>query len=105
MFGLGGVYVEVWRDVVFRMAPVARSEAREMIAGLKAAKLLSGVRGQPPIDYRAAEDVLLRVSQLFEDFPEILELDVNPLLTYPVGAIAADARVVLAPGSSEPEGR
>lgn len=96
MFGLGGVYVEVWRDVVFRMAPVARSEARDMIEGLKAAKLLSGVRGQPPIDYRAAEDVVLRVSQLFEDFPEITELDINPLLTYPVGAIAADARVVLA---------
>ncbi len=96
MFGLGGIYVEVWRDVVFRMAPVARSEARDMIEGLKSAKLLSGVRGQPPIDYRAAEEVLLRVSQLFEDFPEIAELDINPLLTYPAGAIAADARVVLA---------
>ncbi len=95
MFGLGGVYVEVWRDVVFRMAPVARSEAREMIEGLKAAKLLAGVRGQRPIDYRAAEDVLLRVSQLFEDCPEIRELDINPLMTYPDGAVAADARVVL----------
>lgn len=96
MFGLGGIFVEVWRDVGFRMAPVARSEAREMIVGLRAAKLLAGVRGQRPISYRAVEDVLLRVSQLLEDFPEIAELDVNPLMTYPDGVIAADARVVLA---------
>jgi acyl-CoA synthetase (NDP forming) len=95
MFGIGGMFVEVWRDVVFRMAPVARSEARDMIEGLKAAKLLAGVRGQPPIDYRAAEDVLLRVSHLFEDFPEITELDINPLMTYPDGAAAADARILL----------
>ena len=60
-----------------------------------AAKLLAGVRGQRPIDDRAVEDVLLRVSQLFEDCPEIRELDINPLMTYPDGAVAADARVVL----------
>ena len=95
MFGLGGVFVEVMRDVVFRMAPVARTQAAEMIHGLRADRLLAGVRGQPPVDYRAIEDVLLRVSQLLVDFPEIRELDINPLVTYPDGAIAADARVVL----------
>lgn len=95
MFGLGGIYVEVWRDVVFRMAPVARSEAREMIDSIKAVRLLTGVRGQPPVDRRAIEDVLLRVSQLLEDFPAIRELDINPLMTYPDGALAADARVVV----------
>ena len=96
MFGLGGIFVEVWRDVVFRMAPVARSEAREMIEGIKAVKLLAGVRGQAAVDYRALEDVLLRVSQLLKDFPEISELDINPLMAYPDGAMAADARVVVA---------
>ena len=96
MFGLGGIFVEVWRDVVFRMAPVARSEAREMIEGIKAVKLLAGVRGQAAVDYRALEDVLLRVSQLLKDFPEISELDINTLMAYPDGAMAADARVVVA---------
>ncbi len=97
MFGLGGVFVEVLQDVVFRMPPIARSQAREMIEGIRAAKLLAGVRGQPPVDYRAVEDVLLRVSQLLVDFPEIAELDLNPLVTSAEGAIAADARVLLAP--------
>ena len=66
-----------------------------MIDGIKAARLLSGVRGQPPVDYRALEDVLLRVSQLLQDCPEIRELDINPLMAYPGGAMAADARVVI----------
>ncbi|MBL8988539.1 MAG: acetate--CoA ligase family protein [Gemmatimonadetes bacterium] len=95
MFGLGGVFVEVLSDVVFRMAPIARSQAGEMITGLRGAKLLAGVRGQPPADRRAIEDVLLRVSQLLVDFPIVAELDLNPLLVYPDRAVAADARVVL----------
>jgi acetate---CoA ligase (ADP-forming) len=95
MFGLGGVFVEVLRDVVFRMAPVARSEAREMMEQVRGAKLLEGVRGQPPVDRRAIEDVLLRVSQLIVDVSEIAELDINPLLVYPDGVMAADARVIL----------
>ncbi|MGE0442223.1 MAG: acetate--CoA ligase family protein [Gemmatimonadales bacterium] len=96
MFGLGGIFVEVMRDVVFRMAPIARSQASEMALGLRATKLLKGVRGQPPVDFRAIEDVLLRVSQLLVDHPSIAELDLNPLVTSPEGAVAADARVVLA---------
>ena len=95
MFGLGGVFVEVVRDVIFRMAPIARSQAHDMITGLRGAKLLAGVRGQPPIDMRAVEDVLLRVSQLIVDFPEIAELDINPLLAHDDGATAADARMIL----------
>ncbi len=100
MFGLGGIFVEVLSDVVFRMAPIARAQAADMVTGLRGAKLLTGVRGHPPVDQRALEDVLLRVSQLLVDFPAIAELDLNPLMAYPERAVAADARVVL-PGPGE----
>jgi acetyltransferase len=75
MFGLGGVLVEVLHDVGFRLAPFGRLEARDLIRGIRGVKLLDGVRGAPPVDFTALEDVLLRVSQLAVDFPEISELD------------------------------
>ena len=95
MFGLGGIFVEVLRDVIFRVAPINRREAADMIAGLRGVKLLDALRGAPPADRRAIEDVLLRLSLLAEDFPEIAELDVNPLLAFPDRAVAVDGRVLL----------
>lgn len=96
MFGLGGVLVEVLRDVVFRMAPFGRADARDMIRGIQGVKLLDGVRGAPPVNFGALEDVLLRVSQLVVDFPEISELDLNPLLATDDAVVAVDGRVMLA---------
>ena len=98
MFGLGGIYVEVLRDVAFRLAPLTPDDAREMIFEIRANALLRGVRGEPPADIDAIVDALLRLSQLVTDFPEITELDVNPLLVYPIGegSMAVDSRVALA---------
>jgi acetyltransferase len=96
MFGLGGILVEVLRDVVFRIAPFGREEARRMMAEIRGARLLGSVRGSPPADRAAIEDVLLRVARLVSDCPEIAELDVNPLMAMPSGAVAADARVLVA---------
>jgi acetyltransferase len=95
MFGLGGILVEVLGDVIFRLAPIHRLDAGDMVHGIRGVRLLQGVRGAPPADLRALEDVLLRVSRLAEDFPAIAELDVNPLLAFGDGAVAVDARVVL----------
>jgi acyl-CoA synthetase (NDP forming) len=100
MFGLGGVLAEAVQDVVFRLAPLTRWDAAEMCRGIRGTKLLQSFRGAPAVDLRALEDVLLRVSQLAGDFPEIEELDLNPLLVSDTGAVAVDARIVLAP---EPE--
>lgn len=97
MFGLGGVLAEAVQDVVFRLAPLTRWDAAEMCRGIRGTKLLQSFRGAPAVDLRALEDVLLRVSQLAGDFPEIEELDLNPLLASDTGAVAVDARIVLAP--------
>lgn len=98
MFGLGGIYVEVLRDVSFRVAPLTPREARNMIGEIRSHALLRGVRGEPPADVEAIVDALLRMSQLVTDFPEITELDINPLVVYPTGggAVAVDSRVALA---------
>lgn len=96
MFGLGGIWVEVLRDVVFRVAPFAGGEAGEMVASIRGAPILQGTRGQPPADRDALARVLRRLSQLAADFDAIEELDINPLLAFEHGAIAADARVRIA---------
>jgi acetyltransferase len=96
MFGLGGVLVEALHDVVFRMAPVGRAEAREMIQGIRGAQILAGVRGEAPANVQAVEDAITRVSQLVIDCPDIVEMDVNPLLVSQNGAMALDARVRIA---------
>jgi acetyl coenzyme A synthetase (ADP forming)-like protein len=100
-FGLGGIYVETLKDVTFRLAPFSREEAEEMLAEIRAHALLDGVRGKPPADKEAIVDVLLRIGQLVQDFPEIAELDINPLTVFSEdqGAIAIDMRVVLAKAS------
>lgn len=97
MFGLGGVYVEALKDVSFRVAPISREEAEEMIRETRSYALLVGVRGEPPADIGAIIDVILRISQLSMDFPEILELDINPLLVGEKGkgAVAVDSRIIL----------
>lgn len=97
MFGLGGIYVEVLKDVTFRVAPISSLDAKEMIQEIRAYHLLKGVRGEQASDQEAIAEVLLRISQLSTDFPEIVELDINPLLACEVGqgAVAVDARLVL----------
>jgi acetyltransferase len=95
MFGLGGTLVEVLGDVVFRLAPINRLDAAEMVRGIRSIRLLQGVRGAPPASLTALEDVLLRVSRLVTDFPEIAELDINPVLAFADRAVAVDARVML----------
>ncbi|MBN2148092.1 MAG: acetate--CoA ligase family protein, partial [Anaerolineales bacterium] len=96
-FGLGGIYVETLKDVTFRVAPFSIQEAEDMLGEIRAHALLDGVRGQPPADKTAIIDCLLRVGQLVQDFPEIAELDINPLMVYSSGegALAIDMRLVL----------
>jgi len=95
MFGLGGIYVEVLKDVSFRLAPLTLLEAKEMVAEIKSYPLLQGVRGRTRADIDAVVDALLRLSQLVTDWPRIQELDINPLLVLPAGqgAVAADVRI------------
>ena len=95
MFGLGGIYVEALRDVVFRVAPLGALDARDMLTGIRGASILAGMRGRPGVDRDALVDVLCRVSQLAIDFPEIEEVDLNPLLAFETGVVAVDARVRL----------
>ncbi len=97
LFGLGGVQVELLKDVVLRVAPLTDLDARAMIHGIKGAKLLAGYRGAPPGDLVALEEALLRVSQLVMDHPEIAEMDLNPLKVREPGkgALALDARIAV----------
>ena len=97
VFGLGGIYVEVLQDVAFRLAPIARQEAAEQVRSIRTYSLLKGVRGEPAADIAAAEEIILRVSQLVTDFPEIVEMDINPLVIHNQGegAIVLDARIIL----------
>lgn len=95
MFGLGGIYVEVLKDIAFRLAPLSKEDAHNIIREIKTYNLLAGVRGEEPINFEALEDVLLRVSQLAMDFPEILEADFNPLMINSERAFAADIRLAL----------
>ncbi|NLV30515.1 MAG: CoA-binding protein [Acidobacteria bacterium] len=97
MFGLGGIYVEVFRDVIFRLAPIRELDARTMIRGIRGAKLLKGFRGEPASDMDAIADALLRLSQLVTDFAEIEEMDINPLIVLPEGngARVVDARILI----------
>ena len=102
MFGLGGIYVEALRDVTFRLAPFSPEEANEMMREIRSFDLLSGARGEAPSDLEAAADTLLKVSQLVGDFPEIVEMDINPLIVFDKGkgVMAVDSRLVL---GSEPQ--
>src|ERR671913_2334994 len=94
-FGLGGVLVEVLKDITFRLAPATRDDALSMLDGIQAAEMLKGVRGGEAVSRDALADVIVKVSQLVSDFPEIVELDLNPVFATPKDAIAADVRIVV----------
>jgi acyl-CoA synthetase (NDP forming) len=96
MFGLGGIFVEVLKDVAFRIVPLEARDAREMIREIKGFPVLEGVRGQDPADLDALEKLILKVSEFVEAHPEIDELDLNPVFAYIDGVIAVDARIVVA---------
>lgn len=95
MFGLGGIFVELLKDVTFRVAPITREDASEMIKKVKAFPLLNGYRNMPPADLNAIINVLLNASRLVMDYPEIKELDLNPVMAYETGAMTVDARIIL----------
>lgn len=95
MFGLGGIMVEVMKDVSFRIVPVTERDALQMIDEIKGKAILDGVRGQPPADKTAIASAILKVSEFVESNPQVVELDLNPMLVYPSGAIAVDARIVI----------
>jgi acyl-CoA synthetase (NDP forming) len=95
MFGLGGILVEVLKDVSFRIVPLTRRDAAEMIREIKGYPMLEGFRGQEPVDVACLEDMLLKVSDFVEKNPGVQELDLNPVFAYKDGAVAVDARIVL----------
>ncbi|MHA1881843.1 MAG: acetate--CoA ligase family protein [Candidatus Thorarchaeota archaeon] len=97
MFGLGGIFVEVLKDVTFRLIPFTETDAREMIREIKAVKILDGVRGQAPRDIDALVEVMLAVSKMIDENPEISELDCNPTFVYDKGkgALVVDARILI----------
>jgi len=95
MFGLGGIFVEVLKDVSFRVAPITERDANEMVREIKAFKILEGIRGQPPADIDAIVDILLKISKLVMENPKIDEIDLNPVFVYEDGAKAVDTRILL----------
>jgi acyl-CoA synthetase (NDP forming) len=96
MFGLGGVMVEILKDVAFRVVPINERDARQMVHEIKGFPLLEGYRGSDPADIAKLEQLLLQVSAFIESHPEVAELDLNPVFAYKDGAKAVDARIVLA---------
>src|SRR5438094_6821705 len=94
-FGLGGVLVEVLKDITFRLAPASKADAMSMLDGIAAAEILKGVRGAPAVKRDALAAMIVNVSQLVSDFPEITEMDLNPVFASKSGAIAADVRIVV----------
>ena len=95
MFGLGGIFVEIIKDVSFRIVPLLKRDAGEMVREIKGFPLLNGYRGSEPVDIENLENLLLKVSEFVEKTPEIKELDLNPIFAYKDGAVAVDARVIL----------
>ncbi|MCX6001541.1 MAG: acetate--CoA ligase family protein [Chloroflexi bacterium] len=99
MFGLGGILVEVLKDVSFRIVPMTKRDAGEMITEIKGFPILKGYRGQDPADVPYLEDLIVKVSDFVDKNPEIKELDLNPVFAYKSGALAVDARIILEPAS------
>lgn len=94
MFGMGGIFVEVFKDVSFRIIPIEREDAKEMISEIKAYAILKGIRGFKPVNFKALEDTLLKVSKMVMKEKNIEELDINPLFVSSERVIAADARII-----------
>jgi acetate---CoA ligase (ADP-forming) len=103
-FGLGGIHVEILGDVRFRITPLTDGDAAQMVREIKGYRLLQGYRGHPAADVDAIAEVLLRVSRLVEDIPEISELDLNPIIAFPLGqgCRIVDARVRMEASASPP---
>lgn len=97
MFGLGGIFVEVLRDVSFRVAPISIDDALEMINEIRSHKLLEGYRGKPPVNKKALANIVVGVSKLLLENPEIESIDLNPIMAFPDKAIVADARIIVKP--------
>jgi acetyl-CoA synthetase (ADP-forming) len=95
LFGLGGIFVEIFKDVSFRVAPITREDAMEMITELKAYPILKGIRGRSPSDIEAVVESLLKVSSMVMNLPEINELDLNPTIVYEKGCRIVDARIIM----------
>ena len=95
MFGLGGIFVEILKDVSFRVAPITKVDAAEMIEEIKAVKILEGARGMPPCHKPTLAEILYKTSNMLMDCPEIKELDMNPILAYPDSARIVDARIIM----------
>lgn len=95
MFGLGGIFVEVLKDISFRILPIEERDAREMITEIKGYEILKGIRGEPPRDIQAIEEVLMKVSKLTMENPEINEIDLNPIFVFEKGLQVIDARMIL----------
>jgi acetyltransferase len=95
MFGIGGIFVEVLKDVVFRVLPISRSAARKMLVEVKSAKILNGYRGAEPVDHDALVNLLMTVSEMIESYPEIREIDLNPTIARPDSITVVDARIIL----------
>ncbi|MFC1802805.1 acetate--CoA ligase family protein [Thermoproteota archaeon] len=95
MFGLGGIFVEILKDVSFRVAPIELVDAFEMIEEIKAIKILDGVRGMPPCHKPTIAEILYKTSNMLMECPEIKELDMNPILAYPDSALIVDARIII----------
>lgn len=95
MFGLGGIFVEVFKDVSFRVAPLSEQDAETMIKEIRAYKLLTGFRGTEPVDINAIKDALIKVGRIGVENEEIAEMDLNPIIAYPKGIKVVDARIIL----------
>jgi len=95
MFGLGGIFVEVLKDVSFRVAPMAAEDIDEMVKEIKGYKILTGIRGEKPKDIAAIKDILVRLSEIVIDNPEIKEIDLNPVIVHEKGASIVDSRVII----------
>ena len=93
MFGIGGIYVEILKDVVFEITPITKAEAKNMLSSIKSHPILAGFRGQKGVNQEKLIEILQRVSQLVTDFPIIKEIDLNPIIAHEDRAFVADARI------------
>ncbi len=93
MFGVGGIFVEVFKDVIFKIAPVTNVEAQEMLSSIKAYALLEGIRGEKGVNKNSVIEIIQRISQLVTDFPIIQEMDINPIMAFEDNNIVVDARI------------
>ncbi len=95
LFGIGGILVEVLKDVVFRVLPISRGAAKRMLSEIRSAPLLNGFRGQAAVNHEALVDLLMTVSEVIESYPQIQEMDLNPVIARADGLSVVDARIIL----------